>query len=197
MTDWLGNEYGPGDRVLYAAGSGRSITMVLGEVIDAYRVYRDQDSYSWKRLSEGEAPPLLRVWDHDLKEYVDSGKPVDSEHRVRVRPLGSSRWEQHSFKRYYVDTRTGKHMDPFSQWPSHIKTGGYRIDESGNRISATDYSPGSRSVPLEWNDYVEERREGEIRAVTLTVTENVVRVPNNFGDGSSNLYRSPEENHGG
>ncbi len=197
ITDWLGNEYGPGDRVLYAAGSGRSITMVLGEVIDAYRVYRDQDTSTWKRLDEGENPPLRRVWSRDLKELVDSDKPVDSEHRVRVRPLGSSRWEQHSFKRYYVDTRTGKRMDPWSQWPSHVETGAYRADESGNRTSSSDYSPGTSRVPLKFNYYVEEHYEGEIRAVTITVTENVVRVPNDFGDGSSNMYKNPKEDHCG
>lgn len=32
-TDWLGQPYGPGDLVLYPAGSGRSITMVIGEVL--------------------------------------------------------------------------------------------------------------------------------------------------------------------
>ena len=33
-TDFLGGEYGPGDIVLYAAGSGRCIYMVLAGVVE-------------------------------------------------------------------------------------------------------------------------------------------------------------------
>jgi hypothetical protein len=33
-TDWLGNEYGVGDYVVYGAGSGRSINMVFAKVVE-------------------------------------------------------------------------------------------------------------------------------------------------------------------
>lgn len=150
MKDWLGNEYDVGDLVLYAAGSGRSITMVLARVV----------------------------------ELRDNGN-------VKVQPLKSSRWQQHSARGYYVDTRTGRHIEPWSPSGEHIKSHGFRRDrktherltekfdhmhngyytDAGRKVSYGDWE----YVPTEYQPWVEHRYEDAPRPVTLTVTKNIVK----------------------
>jgi hypothetical protein len=170
-TDWQGQEYGPGDIVLYAAMSGRCVTMVKAEVLDVYRVHRD-DRYSWHRVPD------------------TAGPDGDEQLRVQVKPLGSSRWEQHRGRDYYIDNRTGKRIDP---WRSgkHIASGGYeecvktgtRLDDTGCAHDGCPTGGGlgyhgydmKRYVRRVFKDYVEKVHE-DTKAVTLTVTENITKI---------------------
>jgi hypothetical protein len=185
-TDWQGNEYGPGDIVLYPAQSGRSVTMVKAEVLDVYRVYHSRDTYKWERVIQGKT----LVWGDE-----------DTELRVQVKPINSSRWKQHHGKDFYVDTRTDKRIDPWKSarhWKNADEAGDYctktgaRLD---NGYSADDGCPGQRfpagsnlryhdelhrrHVSIEFCDYVE-RRHQATEKVTLTVTENVTLLTSNI-----------------
>lgn len=124
MRDFLGQEYDVGDEVLYAAMSGRSATMILGEVVDIF-----------------EAP---------ASKWADSGKIT----KVKVQPLMSSRWKQHYGRRKYIDTRTGKSVDPFRDGSEHYEGwNGQENQPFASHIEVVD----------------------EVRPVTITVTENVVK----------------------
>lgn len=148
LCDFLGREYGVGDTVVYAAGSGRSITMVFGEVVKIH----------------------------------ESGA-------INVQPLDSARWVQHHGSTHYIDTRTGKRIDPHAGEGRHYETPpSYRHRTTGETLTSEDYHE-RRNVPgfylrdwSEWeyqravfHDYVQEVKEGP-KPVTLQITENVVRV---------------------
>jgi hypothetical protein len=188
MKDFLGNEYGEGDLVIYGASGGRSINMIIGRVVSVKQrttrdgTYDDAGKYRYTQVP---------VTDKD-------GNPVYS---VRIQPLHSSRWEQHDPRTYYVDTRTGKTVDRYS----HVKEQSYYTDaRTGERLPAdcgeyyryvktrkTWYSEDHYDMVPEKNpayipsecrtyhqtvfeDYIEERQEGP-KPVTITVTENIVK----------------------
>jgi hypothetical protein len=188
VKDFLGNEYGPGDLVIYGAGSGRSITMVIGRVVKiAQRTQRD-----YCELENGK-------WGYKHVPMTDREcKPLYS---VRIRPLHSSRWEQHDQRPYYVDSRTGEKIER----REHVREEShYTLDSTGERLPPeasvymnylmtrrSFYPEGQFDVvpeknpayiepylrtyhPTVYNDYVEEREEGA-RLVTITVTENIVK----------------------
>jgi len=105
---------------------------------------------------------------------------------VRVQPLGGSRWQGHSNRRYYVDTRTGKRIDPYRS-DKHVEKDAHYVDQSGKEYSSNELyrlpyferrNLNTTYVPTKFKDYVESRIE-PIKAVTLTVTENIVK----FADG--------------
>lgn len=106
LTDFLGKEYGPGDTVVYGAMSGRSVNVVLGRVLDIYRVYTDTETFRWKRL--GDDAPVPRTTDY---LGADTGE-VRTAIRVKVQPIRAARWKQHHGRTRYIDTRTGKGIDP-------------------------------------------------------------------------------------
>lgn len=105
---------------------------------------------------------------------------------VKVQPLGGSRWKGHSGKSYYVDTRTGKRIDPW-RGKKHAEVIEHYVFPDGKKMSVEEYrllnyyersaNPG-KYVHREFKDYVESRTE-PTKAVTLTVTENIVK----FADG--------------
>lgn len=105
LTDFLGKEYGPGDLVVYGAMSGRSVNVVVGRVVDIYRVYYG-GNYKWQRLDDDAPVPRKTNWKEE-----DIGE-CDSATRVKVQPLRAARWKQHHGRTRYVDTRTGKGIDP-------------------------------------------------------------------------------------
>lgn len=150
-TDFLGREYEAGDIIVYAAMSGRSVTMVKAEVV----------------------------------EIKESGS-------VKVQPLESSRWQQHSGRHRTIDKRTGKGIDPYSGNGKHIKElSKMRHAVTGEEISGEEFQRrrewGYRGadridnqeyfnwkyVPTVFHDYVE-RIVDPVKPVTLTVTENIV-----------------------
>jgi hypothetical protein len=110
LTDFLGNYYGPGDLVIYGAMSGRSVNIVIGRVIDIWRVWHNSyyvgERYGWERLSDGE--PVPHHYRHD---GTDLGE-CDTGLRVKVQPIRAARWKQHRGRKRYIDTRTGKGINP-------------------------------------------------------------------------------------
>lgn len=186
MRDFLGNEYGPGDLVIYAAASGRSITMVIGRVVKVSE--RQERDYCEK---------VDGTWGYVRKPVLD--KEGHQVYSVTVQPLNSSRWRQHNSRTYYVDTRTGKNVDRYSHVKEqaystlnstmerlpescHLWTlyrneegrgGGYQIPRS---YKNPDYVPSELRTyhPAVFEDYIEERSEGP-KPVNITVTENIVK----------------------
>ncbi len=159
MKDWLGQEYDKGDRVIYAAGSGRSITMIIGEVVE-----------------------------------------IKVNGNVRIQPLKSSRWKQHSARTHSIDTRTGKRIDKYHD--RNILSGGHYA-ENGTNIKV-EYDPGNPGgryfgantgrkygyytedgrrlehddmhyVPTVHQPWVKEVREDAPRPVTISVTANITK----------------------
>jgi hypothetical protein len=161
MKDWLGNDFGPGDTVLYAAQSGRCVNMVLAEVVSINEQIFDEEEY--------------RFVPSDQATYFDSAKRRTT---VTVQPLKSSRWEQHYGRDRYIDTRTGKGINPWLD--KHCASGGYRRDKlTGERVDDSNYSlryGEYEYVPTVFKEYVKEIHEGP-KPVTLTVTDNIVRMP--------------------
>jgi hypothetical protein len=182
LTDFLGHTYGPGDLVIYAAMSGRCVNMIVGRIVEIYRVaYVD---FKWERLADDAPVPRKTNWkDEDIGEE-DSGL------RVKIQPLRGARWEQHHGHKYYVDTRSDKRIDPWKgKGYPHIKIMGHYIDtRSGGPIGDSQrYQHWAREkglpyIPSEFVDYVhtefqpwvEERNDG-VKPVTLTVTDNIVK----------------------
>lgn len=194
LKDWLGQEYGVGNLVIYAAMSGRSVTMILGRVTDIYRIYRAQPrEYYWVRLAEGEEPPFMQTWDKEAHDYVDTGKRVETEIRVQVQPLGSSRWKHHDTSRTrYVDSRTGKGIDPFrGSRNRHIIEGYWTHDETKVRVTDSEaYNDprfdcwtrypynrpeGWTHTNSEFKPYVKKITEDWAKPVTLIIIENIVK----------------------
>ena len=186
MKDWLGQEYGVGDKVVYAAMSGRSVTMVLAEVVDMYKVFRNED-FEWQRIGMGEEAPMHTVWQRG--EQVEERR--ETQLRVSLQPLGSSRWEQHSNRTRYIDSRTSKGIDPY-RGKNH-GVGGYwensktqeRVDDDDAREDprigyrrywdTSDVPEGWHHVKWSFAPHVQEVKEGKPKPVTLTVTENITK----------------------
>lgn len=186
MRDFLGNEYGPGDLVIYAAASGRSITMVIGRVVKVNE--RTEIDYSRPIGGGKKGYHKSPVTDREGNQLVS----------VTVQPLNSSRWRQHDQRIYYADKRTGKKVDRYK----HVREQAYNtLNSTGERLpdscsvwtlyKSEDTGHGyatSRSYknsdyvdsqlrtyhPVVFEDYVEERREGP-KPVNITVTENIVK----------------------
>jgi hypothetical protein len=93
LTDFLGKEYGPGDLVIYGASGGRSITMVVGRVVDIWRVWHNSyyvgGRYGWERLADDD--PVPHHFTHDGEDLGECKIGT----RVRLQPIRSSRWKQH------------------------------------------------------------------------------------------------------
>ena len=95
LTDWLGNQYGPGDLIIYPVMSGRSVTMQQATVIDIWTVYNCPEDYKWKRLKEGEEVPTKEEWDWDRSvtppvRFSKGSKPVETAIRVKLQPEGNT-----------------------------------------------------------------------------------------------------------
>lgn len=153
MKDWLGAELAVGDTVIYPAGSGRSITMVIGEIVG----FGERTEPRW------------------------NGEDDAVEPTIKVQPLRSSRWQQHYGRDYYVDVRTGKRIDPHRQAKDgtfpHIAEHGHYLDADGERHPRQDYrgnEPLYTYVPTAYRDHVEQRNDGP-KPVTIHVTDNVTR----------------------
>jgi hypothetical protein len=182
MKDFLGNEYGEGDLVIYGASSGRCINMVIGRVVSIKQR---------ARISNGSGYKNELLVDRD-------GNPV---YTVRVQPLHSSRWSQHDPRTYYVDTRTGKKVDRHEhvKIPAHwtLNSTGRRLPDNCSEWYLYKMEPygvgngmGSRARSNEnpdyvaqelrtysqtvFEDYIEEHEEGP-KPVSITVTENIVK----------------------
>lgn len=169
MKDWLGKEYGVGDLILYAAMSGRCVTMVLGKVL---RIYQGpQYGYS---------------------QYREEDPDYQTETKVQVQPLKASRWKQHGRTRF-IDTRTGKGIDAYliekNGFYRHQNGGYFEDTQTGERVPRSVYDerfrrwrywdadsklpPGWKYIPATYKDYV--KQETAVSPVTISVTENIVK----------------------
>jgi hypothetical protein len=109
VRDFLGQEYGPGDLVIYGAHSGRSINMVVGRVVDVIEKYYDINRFKWVPVPpDGVVPKKYRGKDSDIKTSVV------------IQPLRASRWEQHRERTYYTDRRSGKRINPDAPSGRHV-----------------------------------------------------------------------------
>lgn len=95
LTDWLGNQYGPGALIIYPVMSGRSVTMQQATVLDIWTVYNCPEDYKWKRLKEGAEVPTKEEWewDHSVNPPVriSMGRtPVETALRVKLQPEGTT-----------------------------------------------------------------------------------------------------------
>jgi hypothetical protein len=201
VKDFLGHEYGPGDLVIYGAMSGRSVNMVIGRVVEIYASYRSNDTYKMVRLKDGELPPFkskhgwfdaegnrLEQRPEDLsgcewREY-QTDEREETVTKVKIQPVRAARWTQHHGHDYYVDTRSGKRIDPW-RGTKHIAGGGYEIDtrtgepvpENNNQLAGR---PGFVSwehrkyVSVEFQPWVEKRNDGP-KPVTIEITDNIVK----------------------
>lgn len=100
---------------------------------------------------------------------------------VTIQPLKASRWKQHSEQSKYIDNRTGKGIDYWSD--AHAEsTAHWTHDLTGRALSYEErYERGCvwhkpddnyTYVPRVMKDYVEEIKL-PIKPVTLTITENI------------------------
>lgn len=132
MQDWLGNEYGEGDLVLYPRQLSHSTSITLGRVVTV------------------------------------------REKTVTVMPVKSSRYK-HWGRTRYIDTRTGKPIDPYRG--DHLAEGGcYLNPDTGERTSDSHVARSwDRYEYRPHKDYI--RSENTQSPVTLTVLENITRWP--------------------
>jgi hypothetical protein len=168
MKDWLGNDFGPGDTVLYAAQSGRSVTMVLAKVVSINELIYDEETYGFVRIDKTPSSVIASALRNKAERKTT----------VTVQPLKSSRWKQHGGHTRYIDTRTGKGINPWLD--KHVASGGYRRDKlTGERVDDSNYSlryGEYEYVTTVFKDYVMEIHDGP-KPVTLMVTENIVKMP--------------------
>lgn len=180
LTDWLGNEYGPGDKVIYPVGASRSIELQMAEVIDIWTVYQCPEDYKWKRLEEGEEVPTKEEfeWERSGEKPIRISKghvPVRTELRVRLQPLGKGSRDFH--------TRTDSKM-------AYIDPDGNEIsyEEMVKRLEAEhgpQYSNPGNKYSYDWHrnwDYEDfgysSRRDSiKPKAVTLTLgIDNITKI---------------------
>jgi hypothetical protein len=194
-TDWQGQEYGPGDTVLYAAMSGRCVTMIKAEVLDIWETYQSDETWKWERLDKAPHDLQIMLREHDAGVEREYDKKIHL--RVQVKPVGSSRWKQHYGKDFYIDNRTGKRIDPWrgtKHWANADEAGDYclktgakldeqccvadgcrgRLDPWGSR-NVYHRNDERRHVAIEFRDYVE-RAHQDTKVVTLIVTENITKI---------------------
>lgn len=153
MKDWLGQEYGPGDKVLYAALNGRSATMILAEVVSLNEsgtvTVQPLGSARWKQHG-------TRSWYEDDR----TGKHIqiwndDSEH---VKTPG-----------YYRDRETGEKIVSIQHGQYHTANGRHVPFQSREYI------------PRELQPWVKLVTADKPGKVALRVTENITKVGAEFG----------------
>lgn len=110
----------------------------------------------------------------EVVELKDNGNVV-------VQPLAGSRWGR-SRQTRYIDSRTGKGIDPYATDKHDEVSAHYRVKATGEVLSQEEYwilpwSPTKfqdhEYVPTVFKDYVQEV-DSPPKKVTLTVTENIV-----------------------
>lgn len=106
---------------------------------------------------------------------------------VKVQPIDqASRWKQHHGSSHFIDSRTGKRIDPYREDGGHIKVPSfYRHEETGEELSYSELGTRTRGNYLErakfhyvstvFQDWVVKVDE-PVKSVTLHVTENILKV---------------------
>lgn len=156
--DFLGNEYAEGDSIIYAAMSGRSVTMVAARVIK----FNDSGSVTVQPLKSS------RWEQHTTKRtrYIDkrTGKGIDP-----YAPSG-----KHTEQEAYVtDKRTGERI-PEENLKAFIG-GGYMPWKFGTDNPNFVPHEFREYHPTVYMDYVKQVIEDGAKPVTLTITKNIVK----------------------
>lgn len=117
---------------------------------------------------------------------------------ITVQPVSSARWKHHAGRTRWIDSRTGKGIDPYATDGHTAKPSCYRHEQHGAEISherlneirretwQTPFGHPSRDArvrdqklwryqPAVWKDYVEQVTD-PVRPVTLMITKNIVKV---------------------
>lgn len=114
-----------------------------------------------------------------LAEVVE----IKEDGKVKVQPIEAARWVRHHGRTRYIDSRTGKGIDPYrnksaTKEPAHYRN---RYDDTITEEQHRALSWLSRAendwqwVPPVWHDWVEVVKEGP-KPVTLQITKNIVKV---------------------
>jgi hypothetical protein len=159
LTDILGNDIQPGDKVIYPQASGRSVQLAVGEFVSyngkTAQIRREQGS----RWSTGSGK--WRAWrdkrtGKGIDPYAASGK------HYKVKP-----------RDYFVHVETGEEIsreEMAARFPS--RWGWTYLDEAQQaERNKWQYKHDSG----EWHDYVEEYTK-PAPPVTITNVKNIVKV---------------------
>lgn len=177
MKDFLGNEYGVGDRVVYAAQSGRSATMVHAKVLE----FKDNGNVVVQPLESS------RWTQHyGRTRYIDSrnGKGIDptfpKHHKVK------EHWTRGDDPTVYTAdgvvhvAREESGYTGGEYGPRYTYDYSQRREEDRRwRAFNESWKSFTRHKPV-WADYVQKAGDGP-RPVTLYVTENIVKVGGSDG----------------
>lgn len=150
MKDWLGNEYDVDDLVIYAAMSGRSVTMVLAKVIS---------------FNESGSVTLCPVKSSRWKQHYGRSIYIDNRTGKRIDPYRSDKHVE--VEAYFVHKDNPEwtlSINEYNELPYRLRTkGGGKEDKY-----AYEY------VSTKFKDYVEYKTE-PTQKVTIHITENIVK----------------------
>ncbi len=173
LTDWRGNTYTVGTKVIYAAMSGRSVELQEATVLAIEKKYKDSETYSWKILKPGQAVPHRRIWNRDQQDYVDSNEEVETKLSVKLQPNGKGS-RNFSMRNDSIISW----IDPEGNEHSHDEMEEILKAIHGPRSSwggPTGYTYTQHWIP---QDFGWERKETYVlpRPVTISIIDNITVV---------------------
>lgn len=175
MKDFLGNEWGIGSVVTWAAMSGRSVTMSLGVVTN---IQEKEQRYSDKTRTVVTVQPVADSrWDQHGRErhYIDSrtGEEIkdfwlhDSEHI-----------ESGGYYQYDTEPTQDKRSYRWRKPDGELEQPG-EVHWPMSRAELKHES--GKWVPVVWKDYVTIRHDRP-RKVHLYITQNIIRFDGEVQD---------------
>ncbi len=170
LRDWLGNEYGPGDKVIYPVGISSSVEMQMAEVLDIVTVYSCPIKHTWKRLDEGAEIPFKKHWENG--ELVDSDERVRTELRVRLQPLGIG-----SRRFGYRNTEDSYWLDPDGNRVKNLdKMYAELENEHGPQYERGSYSIFTTNTHWQPEDFGYSRVTDAITPKTVIISAGVANI---------------------
>ena len=154
MQDFLGNEFGPGDLIVYPKMSGRSVCLVKGRVVKfnpsgSVTIQPETESWHGGRDRSGTTRYIDTRTGKSFNPYYDSA----NEHQVR----GSG----------YIHKPSGTFVECVDY--SNLRSEAYRTPGKWQEIR-NDYEYSQ----VIWKDYV--KIETTVKPVTITRTDNIVLI---------------------
>lgn len=148
MKDWLGNEYDVGDLVLYAAMSGRSVTMVLARVL---------------AFNESGSVSLCPVKSSRWKQHYGRSYYIDNRTGKRIDPYRSDKHVE--VEAHYVHKNDPTQTLSLEEYHNRVWRDWARLGDDHRNY---EY------VSTKFKDYVEYKTE-PTQKVTIHITENIVK----------------------
>lgn len=168
MKDFLGNEFGPGDLVVYPKSSGRSVALVKGTVLKfnpsgSVQIQPETESWGGGRERSG------------TTRYVDTrtGKTFDPYHDKNVVHMERDRG--------YLHKETGEFVSNDEMDRERQRIIG-SFDHRYSRVAQEavyEYTRQYTYVLPVWKDYV--KTETTVKSVTITRTDNIVLIEKRDG----------------